>query len=129
MNQTLKSIKPQSSDFLSLTQLKMQFPSVFAALALAMTATALPALDKRTCNTITIPLCCSAFTVQFLYNLCAATVPPNCGNITYVCKFELFLSPFSCLGSSREQLWSRTTPVTPQTGNYQLTLLDSAAPM
>ena len=63
----------------------MQFPSVFAALALAMTATALTAVDKRTFNTITIPLCCAAVTVQALYDICVTIVPPNCGNITYCC--------------------------------------------
>ena len=70
----------------------MQFPSVVAALALAMTATALPAVDKRTCNTITLPLCCTLFTVQALYDLCVTVVPPSYGNITYCCPDVVFLS-------------------------------------
>ena len=37
-------------------------------------------------------------------------------------KFELFISHFNCLGSSREQLCSRTTPLTSRTGNSWLTL-------
>lgn len=63
----------------------MKLSSVFAGLALAMTTTALPSLDKRTCNTITLPLCCAVLTVQALYDLCVAAVPPNCGSITYCC--------------------------------------------
>ncbi len=37
-------------------------------------------------------------------------------------QFELFIPPFGGLGSRREHHCARTTPVTPQTGNYLLTL-------
>ena len=37
-------------------------------------------------------------------------------------QFELFMPPFSDLGSRREHHCSRTTPVTSQPGNYSLTL-------
>jgi hypothetical protein len=46
---------------------------------------------------------------------------------TAITLSELVISPFSCRGSSREQHCSRTTPLTPQTGHYWLTLDDSAA--